>query len=364
VRLTLDFASQMEYGDRYKQPGKPLKLTVRVEPGGYWYSTEPTGTVTVVVGGVLQADGSRRSLTLADAVPVPYRADLTVELPAALSELGRTYPVSATYSGDQVYEPATATLNVLTRAPAKATIKTKVLGKSGKIRVTVQYKKVQGRYPSGRTTISFAGNCTGNAVIKKLVKGKATVTTARVCPQAIISGHKVGISVIYLGLPKGLSGCTHETACWDKNFAVDNKPQTTTVKKLRVDMAKQRRAIVKKAKSYVGWNDMCCDGLVSAVLEEVGYKGWMSVRRACDYGYDHHRNGAGVMLVSFREFAKQVPVSQRKPGDILSYDNRGHVAIYIGNNQAVHGGWPCKKVAIATAFPSWKGTPEVWRLLG
>ena len=38
-----------------------------------------------------------------------------------------------------------------------------------------------------------------------------------------------------------------------------------------------------------------------------------------------------------------IPGSQATPGDIVYYSNGGfgsaHVAVYIGNGQAVHGGW-------------------------
>ncbi|WP_293697110.1 NlpC/P60 family protein [uncultured Agrococcus sp.] len=49
---------------------------------------------------------------------------------------------------------------------------------------------------------------------------------------------------------------------------------------------------------------------------------------------------------------QQVPMSEAKPGDILYYQNGGrglqHVAIYLGNGQAVHGGWYGSDTVVAS----------------
>lgn len=49
---------------------------------------------------------------------------------------------------------------------------------------------------------------------------------------------------------------------------------------------------------------------------------------------------------------KQVPMSQARPGDILYYSDGGrglhHVAIYLGNGQAVHGGWYGSDTVVAS----------------
>ena len=39
----------------------------------------------------------------------------------------------------------------------------------------------------------------------------------------------------------------------------------------------------------------------------------------------------------YLSLGRVVPYSQAMPGDIVVYN--GHVAIYIGNGQCVHGGW-------------------------
>ncbi|WP_260980174.1 NlpC/P60 family protein [Agrococcus jejuensis] len=48
-----------------------------------------------------------------------------------------------------------------------------------------------------------------------------------------------------------------------------------------------------------------------------------------------------------------IPASQATPGDIIYYSNGGfgsaHVAVYIGNGQAVHGGWNGNQTVVAGA---------------
>ena len=65
--------------------------------------------------------------------------------------------------------------------------------------------------------------------------------------------------------------------------------------------------------------------------------------------------------------ATKVSLNKIQPGDILVYDDGGngigHIAVYIGNEKAVHGGWGEKlDVVIATMYPSSASTPKVYRV--
>lgn len=67
------------------------------------------------------------------------------------------------------------------------------------------------------------------------------------------------------------------------------------------------------------------------------------------------------------KIATQVSQSNIQPGDILYYSNNGkgqkHVAIYIGNGEAVHGGYGSNNSVVRiSAYPSYASTPTVWRL--
>ena len=53
-------------------------------------------------------------------------------------------------------------------------------------------------------------------------------------------------------------------------------------------------------------------------------------------------------------FAYGTQVSTPQPGDIIYYANGGagvaHVAIYVGNGQAVHGGWAGYSTVLGSAY--------------
>lgn len=54
----------------------------------------------------------------------------------------------------------------------------------------------------------------------------------------------------------------------------------------------------------------------------------------------------------YLSLGRTVPASQAQPGDLVYYQNGGmglaHIAVYIGNGQAVHGGWNGFTTAIAS----------------
>lgn len=65
-------------------------------------------------------------------------------------------------------------------------------------------------------------------------------------------------------------------------------------------------------------------------------------------GINYHGWPAGYMSLG-----TTVPGSQAQPGDLIYYDNAGagmpHIAVYIGNGMAVHGGFNGGNTAIAPA---------------
>ena len=89
--------------------------------------------------------------------------------------------------------------------------------------------------------------------------------------------------------------------------------------------------IVAAAEAQVGTPQDCTD-LVQNTLAAVG----LTTRRD-QGGYD-----LGTGIWQYDHFGPRIALSDIQPGDILVYGNAGtgaHVAIYIGNGQAVHGGF-------------------------
>lgn len=94
------------------------------------------------------------------------------------------------------------------------------------------------------------------------------------------------------------------------------------------------QAIVDAAYAQLGVNQDCTM-LVTNSLKAVGiyHHGWP---------------------VSYTSLGREVSSSEAKPGDIIYYENGGmgvaHVAVYIGNGQAIHGGWNGNTTTTFSAF--------------
>ncbi len=75
-----------------------------------------------------------------------------------------------------------------------------------------------------------------------------------------------------------------------------------------------------------------------------------------------------ISAANIKLMGKEVPLSSIQPGDFLFYENGGtgsnHIAIYIGNNQAIHGGWGSKREVVISGINIGKNasTPTAWRV--
>ncbi len=87
-----------------------------------------------------------------------------------------------------------------------------------------------------------------------------------------------------------------------------------------------QEAIVAGAMAQLGISGLDCTDMVQNALAAAG----LTTSRF-DGGYD-------MGVESFYQFGTVIPASQAQPGDIMISPGN-HVAIYIGNGQAVHGGW-------------------------
>lgn len=108
------------------------------------------------------------------------------------------------------------------------------------------------------------------------------------------------------------------------------------------------KGLVNAALAQVGTSQDCTD-LVQNALAAIG----VTQRRDAG-GYDH-----GVS--DFYKYGKAVTDGNYAPGDILIWPGAPHVAVYIGNGQAVHGGWGGNQTVVNT-YASPSATPDVVRL--
>lgn len=104
--------------------------------------------------------------------------------------------------------------------------------------------------------------------------------------------------------------------------------------------------LVGGAYAQLGWSQDCTD-LVQNAMAAAGM-----TKSRLDGGYD-------MGITDFR-IGTQITDGGYAPGDILIWPGQ-HVALYVGNGQAVHGGWGGNQTVVATAW-SPSSSPEVWRI--
>lgn len=97
-------------------------------------------------------------------------------------------------------------------------------------------------------------------------------------------------------------------------------------------------------------------GLVAAAIAQLGVNQDCTalVENALRVGLGIPVGDLGTLTGHYSQFGYVVTDGSYAPGDILVWPGR-HVAIYIGNGQAVHGGYGGNQTVIASAFID--GTP-------
>lgn len=97
--------------------------------------------------------------------------------------------------------------------------------------------------------------------------------------------------------------------------------------------------IAQTALSYVGAN-MWCEELAEKSIEAVGKTAYITVE---EMDGDAIVENTTLSPNNFLQIATQVSLNNLQQGDLLYYANNGggiaHIAVYIGNGQAVHGGY-------------------------
>ncbi|WP_336716364.1 C40 family peptidase [Arthrobacter sp. USHLN218] len=91
--------------------------------------------------------------------------------------------------------------------------------------------------------------------------------------------------------------------------------------------------------------------LVASAYSQIG------VSQDCTAMVENALRSAGISvgdLAPAQFFAYGTQVSTPQPGDMIYYDDAGagvpHIAIYVGNGQAIHGGWTGYTTTLADAY--------------
>ena len=158
-----------------------------------------------------------------------------------------------------------------------------------------------------------------------------------------VSGNKIGNAVIMGGTGAVSSDTVNKAMEWYASSSSAAKPSSdlgaisTGLKndpeKPVADVSARKRQIVKfaldNARRTVGQN---CYQLVVRAYASAG------INAEGDY-YTRGAYAGNYLLNGVRTQAPMVQVGGAEPGDIILYRNGTHVAIYLGNKTAVHGGW-------------------------
>lgn len=100
------------------------------------------------------------------------------------------------------------------------------------------------------------------------------------------------------------------------------------------------QGLIDAAYAQLGWNQDCT-ALVENALRSIGFG----------------VGDLGTLPGQYTPYGTLVTDGSYAPGDILIWPG-AHVAIYIGNGQAIHGGWFGNQTVIATAFGTYSGMPS------
>jgi cell wall-associated NlpC family hydrolase len=101
--------------------------------------------------------------------------------------------------------------------------------------------------------------------------------------------------------------------------------------------------------------DVAASGIGAALVASA--YGQIGVSQDCTAMVENALRSAGISVgdlapAQFMAYGTQVSTPQ--PGDMIYYDDAGagvpHIAIYVGNGQAIHGGWTGYTTALADAY--------------
>lgn len=220
---------------------------------------------------------------------------------------------------------------------------------------------------SGAEVVAYAAPSSRKTAIKRV---------ARMVGAGVISAGMVGIFALPAyatpeveGIPDGFANATQTLQA--SEFESDALPGSVAPAEVDASIAERARAEEAAAAAAqaaaagsgaaaFGGADVPAGvgagGLVTAALAQVGQAQDCTALverslRAIGFGV----GDLGTLIGHYTPYGSLVTSGGYAPGDILIWEGR-HVAIYIGNGQAVHGGFGGNMTVVASAFMD--GTPS------
>lgn len=140
----------------------------------------------------------------------------------------------------------------------------------------------------------------------------------------------------------------------EQEFASQSTQQETPIVSNNVEqdvVPTSDSLIVQAALAQVGGNGKC-SVVAETAIHAVGKSAW--IEKVTTFEDGAVLTESSLSPENFTKVGVSVDSSQMRPGDILYYADGGaggsHVAVYVGNNKAVHGGWLGNSIVVETIY--------------
>lgn len=178
----------------------------------------------------------------------------------------------------------------------------------------------------------------------------AAAAPSRVQVEAVQASGAVELDLERTGVTSTPAPVVEEPEPVVEAVAEEVAPVVEEAEKVVAPVEKAEEAPKPEAKA-----DVAASGIGAALVASA--YGQIGVSQDCTAMVENALRSAGISVgdlapAQFMAYGTQVSTPQ--PGDMIYYDDAGagvpHIAIYVGNGQAIHGGWTGYTTALADAY--------------
>lgn len=134
----------------------------------------------------------------------------------------------------------------------------------------------------------------------------------------------------------------HEEHTYTNNLKNESIETNAVTEKTPNIIKEVESPVVNTALSLIG-TEMWCEELVEKSINSIGKSAWITIEYMDGDAIVEEKTLAPT---NFLKISHKISFNDKNPGDLVYYENINHIAIYIGNNQIVHGGINGKNVEI------------------